>query len=87
MYDHANQSLGPPLQEYRIRIYLATRRPIRCLKIAKMCQKLLTLTIFGHVFAIFRYIRCPLVVKLLRILVEEVISFKISGVTSKLDEY
>ena len=49
---------------------------MKCLKIAKMCQKLLTLAIFKHIFTIFGCFIGPLVAKLLYILVEEVISFE-----------
>ena len=42
--------------------------------------------IFGHVFAIFRCLRCPLVAKLLHILVEQVISFEMSTQRSKSDK-
>ena len=50
-------------------------------------QKCADIGNFLHVFAILRYRMCCLVVKSLRILVEEVISFYMSDVTSKLDEY
>ena len=45
--------------------------------------KLQMSAIFGTFFASYR----PLVAKLFHILVEEVISFKMSGLISKLDKY
>ena len=54
---------------------------------AKCVQKLLTLAIFGQVFAIIMYLGGLLVAKLLHILVEQVISFEMSGQTSKSDKY
>ena len=54
---------------------------------AKHVQKLPTLAIFGHIFAIIRYLGGPLVAKLLHILVEQVLSFEMSGQTSKSDKY
>ena len=41
---------------------------------------------FRHVFAVFRYLIGPLVTKFFHILVEEVISFDLHGLTSKLDK-
>ena len=77
MYDHANRSLGPPLQEYGVIL------PLRSLSGALKSQKHADIGNFWHVFAIFRCLIGPLVVTLLHILVEEVISFEMSGVTSK----
>ena len=56
---------------------------------AKYVQKLQMSAIFGHVFAIIRYLGGLLVAKLsiFHILVEQVISFKMSGQTSKSDKY
>ena len=70
----------------RIWGYPANRTHLKYFKIAKMCQKLPKLAIFRHIFAILGYLRGPLVVKLLHILVEEVISFDLSGLTSKSDK-
>ena len=66
---------------------LATRGPIRYLKMAKCVQKLPMSAIFGHIFVIIRYLEGPLVEELLHILVEQVISFKMSGQISKSDKY
>ena len=41
---------------------------------------------FWHVFAVFRYLIGPLVTKFFHILEEEVISFDLHGLTSKLDK-
>ena len=65
----------------------ATKGPIRYLKMANHVQKLPTLVIFGHVFAISRCLRGLLVAKSLHILVEQVISFEMSSQTSKSDKY
>ena len=73
MYDHANQSLGPPLQKYR--------GPIKHPKMAKTCPKIANISNFQHDFAILRHLIGPLVAKLLHVLVEKVLSFKISGVS------
>ena len=43
--------------------------------------------IFGHIFAIFRCLRGQLVAILAQILVEEVLSFDLHGLTSKSDKY
>ena len=53
---------------------IATRGSIRHLKMAQTCQKLLTLVIFRHIFAICECLICPLVAKS---------SFDLSGLTSK----
>ena len=52
-------------------------------KMAKTCQKLL----FWHVFAVFRCLIGPLVTKFFHILVGEVLSFDLSSLTSKSDNY
>ena len=49
----------------------------------KMCPKIADIGNFCHIFTIVKHFIGPLVVKLLHILVEEVMSFEMSGVTSK----
>ena len=52
-----------------------------------MCPKIANIGNFQTCFAIFRYLIGPLVEKLLHILVQEILSFEMSGQTSKLDKY
>ena len=54
---------------------------------AKMCPKIAGIGNFCHIFAILKHLIGPLVAKLLHILVDQVISFEMSGVKSKLDKY
>ena len=49
----------------------------------KPVPKIANIGNFWHIFEILRHLTEPLVAKLLHILVEEVISFKMSGLTSK----
>ena len=51
MYDHANQSLEPHLQEYEVVLPLGAYKH---LKMPKMCQKLLTSAHFCNFKALYR---------------------------------
>ena len=82
MYDHANRSLGPALQECEGILPLGAYAYK-----SQKCAENRQLAIFGHVFAIFRCLIGPLVAKFLQILVEEIISFDLHGHTSKSDKY
>ena len=53
---------------------------------AKMCPKIANIGNVGTRFAIFRCLIGPLVAILVQIHVEEVLSFEMSGQTSKLDK-
>ena len=83
MFEYSNQSLGPPLQESELKLPLeGLKVPNNGKNVSKNCQ----LAIFGHVFAIIRCFRGHLVAKLFHILVEEVLSFDLSGLALKSDK-
>ena len=54
---------------------------------AKMCPKVADVGNFWTCFAIFRCLIGPLVAILVQTLVEEVLSFEMSGQTSESDKY
>ena len=78
MFDHSFRSLGPALQEYGVILPLGT---YKAPKNGKMCPKIADVGDFWTCFAILRYLRGPLVA-----ILEQVISFKMSGQTSKSDK-
>ena len=84
MFEYSFWSLGPALQESELKLPLgASKVPLN----GKTCPKIANIGNFWTCFPIFRCLIGPLVVKLLHILVEQVLSFKMSGQTSKLDKY
>ena len=83
MFDHSFRSLGPALQEYGVILPLGT---YKVPKNGKMCPKIANVGNFRTHLVILRYLRGPLVAILAQILVELVISFKMSGQTSKSDK-
>ena len=76
MFQYSFQSLWPALQESELKLPLG----------ASKAPKIVDDANFWTRFAIFRCLIGPLVAKLLQILVEQVISFKMSTETSKLDK-
>ena len=83
MFDHSFRSLGPALQEYAVILPLGA---YNAAKNGKMCPKIADVGDFQTHFAILRYLRGPLVAILAQILVEQVISFEMSGQKSKSDK-
>ena len=55
-------------------------------KYGKMCPKIVDVSNFWTCFAIFRYLRGPIVVISAQILVEEILNFEMSTQTSKSDK-